>query len=136
MYVWKTEAVAVYHKKNFCMFEKQRILLFCNKTSSPNPSYLHFGEFVLVWDAKNWSSHSQIIHIDILRVQIYLKSDEKEGTRLPSIWIFLLKIDFWAERCLGGTMSQNLCVFQPKWPERPFRVDETTASVTKSAACA
>ena len=64
------------------MFEKQRILFFCNKKSSPNPSYLHSGEFVLPWDAKNRSSHTQIVHIEILRAQMYLKSAETEGNLL------------------------------------------------------
>ena len=47
---------------------------------SPNPSYLRSGELVLPWDTKNRSSHTQIVHIDILRAQMYLKSDETEGT--------------------------------------------------------
>ena len=41
---------------------------------SPNPSYLRSGELVLPWDTKNRSSHTQIVHIDILRAQMYLKS--------------------------------------------------------------
>ena len=49
----------------------------------PNPSYLRSGEFVLSWDTKNRSSHTQIIHIEILRAQMYLKSDETEGNLLP-----------------------------------------------------
>ena len=39
--------------------------------------------------------------------------------------------DVWEAQCV-----KTLAFFQPKWRERPFRVDETTASVTKSAACA
>ena len=50
---------------------------------SPNPSYLRSGEFVLPWDTKNRASHTQIIHIEILRAQMYLKSDETEGNLLP-----------------------------------------------------
>ena len=82
LYLWKTETVVVFHTANFCMFEKQIMLFFCNKKSSPNPSYLHSGEFVLPWDPKNWSSHNQIVHREILRAQMYLKSDETEGNLL------------------------------------------------------
>ena len=41
---------------------------------SPSPSYLRSGELVLPCDTKNRSSHTQIVHIDILRAQMYLKS--------------------------------------------------------------
>ena len=64
------------------MSARDRLLFSCHKKSSPNPSYLHSGEFVLPWDAKNRSSHTQIIHIEILRAQMYLKSDETEGNHL------------------------------------------------------
>ena len=37
----------------------------------------------------------------------------------------------WEAQCV-----KTIVFVQPKWRERPFRVDETTASVTKSAACA
>ena len=86
--------------------------------SSPNPSYLRSGELVLPWDTKNRSSHTQIVHIDILRAQMYLKSDETEGTR-PSehMDIFAknkLVVPRGVERCLGGTMCQNHRVFSVK----------------------
>ena len=99
MYFWKTETVVVLNKKNFCMSGRQRLLFSTNRISvclrnreycspatrksSPNPSYLHSGEFVLPWDAKNRSSHTQIVHIEIMRAQIDLKSDEtgKHPTR-------------------------------------------------------
>ena len=68
---------------------------------------------------------------------MYLKSDETEGTP-PSehMDIFtentlLAPRGVWEAQCVKTTVF-----FQPKWRERPFRVDETTASVTKSAACA
>ena len=85
----------------------------CNKKSNPNPSYLHSGEFVLPWDAKNRSSHTQIVHIEILRAQMYLKSDETEGTP-PSE-----HMDVFAESTLlgprlGGTMCQNHSVCSAK----------------------
>ena len=137
LYVWKTETVVILHEEEFCMFEKQGILFFCNKKSSPNPSYLHSGEFVLVWDTKNQSSHTQIVHIDILRAQMYLKSDETEDTP-PSEQMdvftkntLLAPRGVWEAQCV-----KTIMFFQPKCRERPFRVDETTASVTKSAACA
>ena len=134
-----------------CEFLQDRYCSSATRKSSPNPSYLHSGEFVLVWDTKNRSSHTQIVHIDILRAQMYLKSDETEGTPpsehmdifaknrfwAPSTWIFLPKIDFGPREASGRhNVSKPPCFFQPKWRERPFRVDETTASVTKSAACA
>ena len=82
MYLWKTETVVVLNKKNFCMSARDRLLFSSNKKFSPNPSYLRSGEFVLPWDAKNRSSHTQIVHIEILRAQMYLKSDETEGNLL------------------------------------------------------
>ena len=104
---------------------------------SPNPSYLRSGELVLPWDTKNRSSHTQIVHIDILRAQMYLKSAETEGTP-PSEHMdifaknrFLAPRGVWEAQCV-----KTILLFQPKWRERPFRVDEATASVTKSAACA
>ena len=88
------------------------------RKSGPNPSYLRSGELVLVWDAKNRSSHTQIVHIVILRAQMYLKSDETEGTP-PSehMDIFaknILLAPRGVERCLGGTMCQNHYVFSAK----------------------
>ena len=68
--------------EEFCMSARDRLLFSSNKKFSPNPSYLRSGEFVLVWDTKNRSSHTQIVHIEILRAQMYLKSDETEGNLL------------------------------------------------------
>ena len=65
-----------------CISARQRLFFLCNKKFGPNPSYLRSGEFVLSWDTKNRSSHTQIIHIEILRAQMYLKSDETEGNLL------------------------------------------------------
>ena len=87
-------------RQRLCMSGRQRLLLFSTKRISvclrnreycssatrkfgPNPSYLRSGEFVLPWDTKNRSSHTQIVHIEILRAQMYLKSDETEGNLLP-----------------------------------------------------
>ena len=69
-------------RPHYCVFLQDRdcLLFFCNRKFSPNPSYLRSGEFVLSWDTKNRSSHTQIVHIEILRAQMYLKSDETEGT--------------------------------------------------------
>ena len=111
----------------YCVFLQDRE---CSSSAtrkfSPNPSYLHSGEFVLVWDAKNRSSHTQIVHIEILRAQMYLKSDETEGTPpsehmdicaknrfwAPSIWIFLPKIDFGPREVSGRhNVSKPLCFF-------------------------
>ena len=68
-------------RPQYCVFLQDRE---CSSSAtrkfSPNPSYLHSGEFVLVWDTKNRSSHTQIVHIEILRAQMYLKSVETEGT--------------------------------------------------------
>ena len=100
----------------YCVFLQDRE---CSSSAarkfSPNPSYLLSGEFVLPWDAKNRPSHTQIVHIDILRAQMYLKSDETEGTP-PSE-----HMDIFAENTLlaprgvweahGGTMCQNHRVF-------------------------
>ena len=59
----------------YCVFLQDRE---CSSSAtrkfSPNPSYLRSGELVLPWDTKNRSSHTQIVHIDILRAQMYLKS--------------------------------------------------------------
>ena len=59
----------------YCVFLQDRD---CSSSAtrkfSPNPSYLRSGELVLPWDTKNRSSHTQIVHIDILRAQMYLKS--------------------------------------------------------------
>ena len=59
----------------YCVFLQDRE---CSSSAtrkfSPNPSYLLSGELVLPWDTKNRSSHTQIVHIDILRAQMYLKS--------------------------------------------------------------
>ena len=117
------------------MSGRQRLLLFSTKRmsvclrnkeyyfsatrkSSPNPSYLHSGEFVLVWDPKNRSSHTQIVHIEILRAQMYLKSDETEGTPPSEHMDIFAENRLWVrrgvERCLGGTMCQNHSVFSIK----------------------
>ena len=62
-------------RPQYCVFLQDRD---CSSSAtrkfSPNPSYLRSGELVLVWDTKNRSSHTQIVHIDILRAQMYLKS--------------------------------------------------------------
>ena len=70
-------------RPQYCVFLQDKYC--CSSATrkfSPNPSYLHSGEFVLVWDAKNRSSHTQIVHIEIMRAQMYLKSDETEGNLL------------------------------------------------------
>ena len=68
-------------RPQYCVFLQDRE---CSSSAtrkfSPNPSYLRSGELVLPWDTKNRSSHTQIVHIEILRAQMYLKSDETEGT--------------------------------------------------------
>ena len=93
------ERLCISGRQRLCMSGRQRLLLFstnrisvclrnreycssATRKSSPNPSYLRSGEFVLSWDTKNRSSHTQIIHIEILRAQMYLKSDETEGNLL------------------------------------------------------
>ena len=53
------------------------------KNNSPDSSLRAFGDTPRSWDTKNRSSHTQIIHIEILRAQMYLKSDETEGNLLP-----------------------------------------------------
>ena len=62
-------------RPQYCVFLQDRD---CSSSAtrkfSPNPSYLLSGELVLPWDTKNRSSHTQIVHIDILRAQMYLKS--------------------------------------------------------------
>ena len=62
-------------RPQYCVFLQDRE---CSSSAtrkfSPNPSYLRSGELVLPWDTKNRSSHTQIVHIDILRAQMYLKS--------------------------------------------------------------
>ena len=65
----------------YCVFLQDReFSSSATRKFSPNPSYLHSGEFVVPWDTKNRSSHTQIVHIEIMRAQMYLKSDETEGT--------------------------------------------------------
>ena len=71
-------------RPQYCVFLQEReYYSSATRKFSPNPSYLHSGELVLPWDPKNRSSHTQIIHIEILRAQMYLKSDETEGNLLP-----------------------------------------------------
>ena len=111
LYVWKTETVVGLHKENFCMFAKQRILFFCDKKFSPNPSYLHSGEFVLPWDATNRSSHIQIIHIEILRAQMYLKSAETEGTPPSEHMDIFAKNRLWAPRGVWEAQCVKTIVF-------------------------
>ena len=120
---------------NFCILDPPLYCVFlqdreysssATRKFSPNPSYLRSGEFVLVWDTKNRSSHTQIVHIDILRAQMYLKSAETEGTPpsehmdifaknrfwAPSIWIFLPKIDFGSREVSGRhSVSKPQCFF-------------------------
>ena len=61
-------------RPQYCVFLQDRE---CSSSAarkfSPNPSYLLSGELVLPWDTKNRSSHTQIVHIGILRAQMYLK---------------------------------------------------------------
>ena len=115
LYFWKEENVVLLSNENFSMSGGQRLLLFstrrlvslqdrdccCSQQEkpSPNPSYLHSGEFVLPWDPKNRSSHTQIIHIEFLRAQIYLKSAETEGTPpIRAYGYFCQKYTFGPER--------------------------------------
>ena len=83
----------------YCVFLQDRE---CSSSAtrkfSPNPSYLHSGEFVLPWDAKNRSTHTQIVHIDILRAQMYLKSDETEGTPPSEHMDIFAKNRLWVPR--------------------------------------
>ena len=62
-------------RPQYCVFLQDRD---CSSSAtrkfSPNPSYLRSGELVLPWDTKNRSSQTQMVHIDILRAQMYLKS--------------------------------------------------------------
>ena len=62
-------------RPQYCVFLQDRdCFSSATRKFSPNPSYLRSGELVLPWDTKNRSSHTQIVHIDILRAQMYLKS--------------------------------------------------------------
>ena len=99
-------------RPQYCVFLQDRE---CSSSAtrkfSPNPSYLLSGELVLPWDTKNRSSHTQIVHIDILRAQMYLKSDETEGTP-PSehMDIFTENIHFWHRGVSGRhNVSKPLC---------------------------
>ena len=68
---------------------------------------------------------------------MYLKSDETEGTPPSEHMDIFAKNRLWAPRGVWEAQCvKTIVFFQSKWRERPFRVDETTASVTKSAACA
>ena len=122
----------------YCVFlQDRKFSSSATRKSGPNPSYLRSGELVLVWDTKNRSTHTQIVHIDILRAQMYLKSAETEGTPPSEHMDIFAKNRLWVPRGVQEAQCvKTIVFFQPKWRERPFRVDETTASVTKSAACA
>ena len=122
----------------YCVSLQDRKYSFsARRKFNPNPSYLHFAELVLVWDTKNRSSHTQIVHIEILRAQMYLKSDETEDTPPSEHMDIFAKNRLCASRGVWEAECVKILVFfKSKWHERPFGVDETTASVTKSAACA
>ena len=60
-------------REEFLYVARDRLLLFCNKNFSPNPSYLHSGEFVLPWDTKNRPSHTQIVHLEIMGSNVFEK---------------------------------------------------------------
>ena len=83
----------------YCVFLQDRE---CSSSAtrkfSPNPSYLHSGEFVLVWDPKNRSSHTQIVHIEFMRAQMYLKSDETEGNLLTEHMDIFAKNRLWVPK--------------------------------------
>ena len=83
-------------QEEFLCLQETNCYSSATRKSSPNPSYLRSGELVLPWDTKNRSSHTQIIHIEILRAQMYLKSDETEGTPPSEQLDILPKIDFWS----------------------------------------
>ena len=88
-------------RPQYCVFLQDRE---CSSSAtrkfSPNPSYLHFGEFPWSWDTKSRSSHTQIVHIEILRAQMYLKSDETEGNLLSEhMDIFCQQWTFGPEGC-------------------------------------
>ena len=94
------------------MSARDRLLfLFCNKKFTPNPSYLHFGEFPRSWDTKNRSSHTQIVHIEILRAQMYLKSDETEGTPPSEHMDIFAKNRFWVPRGVWEAQCVKTIVF-------------------------
>ena len=87
------------------------MFFLCNKKFSPNPSYHHSGELVLVWDTKNRSSHTQIVHIDILRAQMYLKSGETEGTPPSEHMDIFAKDRLWAPRGVWQAQCVKTIVF-------------------------
>jgi len=68
---------------------------------------------------------------------MYLKSDETEGTSLSEHMDsgaenkLLVPRGVWEAQCV-----KTIVFFQSKCRELPFCVDETIATVTKSAACA
>ena len=68
---------------------------------------------------------------------MYLKSDETEGTPPSEHMDIFAKNRLWVPRGVWEAQCvKTIVFFQSKWRERPFRLDETTSSVTKSAACA
>ena len=101
-------------RPRYCVFLQHRN---CSSSAtrklSPNPSYLHSGEFVLPWDAKNRSSHTQIIHIEFLRAQMYLKSAETEGTPPSEHMDIFAKNRLWAPRGVWEAHCVKTTVFSP-----------------------
>ena len=68
---------------------------------------------------------------------MYLKSDETEDTPPSEHMDIFAKNKLWVPRGVWEAQGvKTIVFFQSKWRERPFRLDETTSSGTKSAACA
>ena len=96
----------------YCVFLQDRERASsATRKFSPNPSYLHSGELVLPWDAKNRSSHTQIVHIEFLRAQIYLKSAETEGTPPSEHMDIFAKNRLWAPRGVWEAQCVKTTVF-------------------------
>ena len=92
----------------YCVFLQDRD---CSSSAtrkfSTNPSYLLSGELVLPWDMNNRSSHTQIVHIEILRAQMYLKSGETEGQPLSEHIDICAKNKLWPRRAIMVAISSH-----------------------------
>ena len=102
----------IFGSPQYCVFLQDRDRSSsATRNFSPNPSYLHSGEFVLSWDTKKRSSHTQIIHIEFLRAQIYLKSGEAEGTRPSEHMDIFAKNRLWVPRGVWEAQCVKTIVF-------------------------